>query len=1248
VSTNIRKAVSCHGRRRETDEFLRLFQDARSGKSSFVQLTGRSGIGKTTLLAEVQHQLRDHGALVMEAHCRPGLPSYQPLTAVGRDVLAHLVQNNIQVKRISTWEHTLDVLQGRSLAAVNEDHDPRAFRIQLFDRYAEMLTATSQSRPVVVLLNDLEFADPGTLDLVQFLGRMLTSRPELGTCAFHGLLVTSCQGRSALSDDTMSVDDVNLSTMSLDALDADGVKDFLSSDEVVGRVLESTGGVPRLLGRMLTAGAAPEPDTSPLAGLDRDARHLLEVMAVAGRPLGPDTLHDLADLPHDKLARTIALLTEQGVVEKIVAEGEIRTGFASAGEQEAAYGAIDDEHRRRLHASIGDHLGSMGEHELESCADHLLKSGREHGGERAVEAAVAAGQRLEISCSLEKAADLYERALELTDDTALGLDLTRRLCDLLELTGHIDRALVHAESLRKDRPDDAEADLRVAHLHLLKNDHASMRRVLDGVLRRPDSWSHDPVLSIRIQATVGESMYLAGETATARTACREGMKLCEGVEDSLEKSLEEIRLRNTLGIIYLERGEQDRAHELFTRNLDTARAMARRPEELRAMGQLGLTEMKRDNYTEAEAWYREARSMAESMGEHRLLGVCLQHLGVLEERRRNYGKALDLYQSAVAVMKKTGHRSYLAWVAVDLGKLYLELGDVSRADAMMDMASRLTDTEPPVNTQINLEILRGKIAQNQCKYREAAGRFEHAVNLAREAGHEERQNRALLELAALDLERGEYMTALHLLQDRVTLPREGSLRVRALLLRAQGALELDRLEGARIDLIEVLELNEVLADPEAAWQVRFLLALVAHKQQRVSEFGRWLKEARAAEKKARAGVPDEYLELLADQPLRAAMHQSLKDAGRRSGRDSAIGKRQTNEGKQRWRKRYSDIVGEHPRLMQILGHIDRVAPTDTTVLIRGESGTGKELVAKAIHTHSQRSKRALVAVNCGALVESLLLSELFGHERGAFTGASQRKKGRFEVADGGTIFLDEIGDISPRTQAALLRVLQEREFERVGGTAPLRVDVRIICATNRNLEDMVARGEFREDLYYRLRGVQLHLPPLRKRLEDVPLLADHFLHRISVQRDIAATSLTGDAELLLQSYRWPGNVRELENVLRSVSLLADSTMLDTEDFEEYPELAATARELAQRSGAAVRSEDLDPERPATPQGQASAYRSVRDEGLSLKEYKTRIEQECIREALAEAGGNITRAAKLLGMKRPRLSQLIKEYGLAVR
>ena len=221
--------------------------------------------------------------------------------------------------------------------------------------------------------------------------------------------------------------------------------------------------------------------------------------------------------------------------------------------------------------------------------------------------------------------------------------------------------------------------------------------------------------------------------------------------------------------------------------------------------------------------------------------------------------------------------------------------------------------------------------------------------------------------------------------------------------------------------------------------------------------------------------------------------------------------------------------------------------SSSTVLIRGESGTGKELVAEALHRASDRAAGPLVTVNCAALVETLLLSELFGHEKGSFTGAFARRRGRFELAEGGTLFLDEIGDISPRTQVALLRVLQERTFERVGGTTAIRANVRIVCATHRDLRAMVERGEFREDLYYRLRGITLEVPALRARIGDLPRISDHLLARIAAERAEPAKTLAPDALELLARHRWPGNVRELENALRVASLFAESAAITASD-----------------------------------------------------------------------------------------------------
>ncbi|MFI5302626.1 MAG: sigma-54 interaction domain-containing protein, partial [Polyangiales bacterium] len=356
------------------------------------------------------------------------------------------------------------------------------------------------------------------------------------------------------------------------------------------------------------------------------------------------------------------------------------------------------------------------------------------------------------------------------------------------------------------------------------------------------------------------------------------------------------------------------------------------------------------------------------------------------------------------------------------------------------------------------------------------------------------------------------------------------------------------------------------------------------------------------------------------------------------------------------------MVGSDPALRALMSAVRRVGPSDATVLIHGESGTGKELVAEALHDASNRANATLVKVNCAALVETLLLSELFGHEKGAFTGAVARRRGRFEIADGGTLFLDEIGDISPRTQVALLRVLQERTFERVGGTTPIRVDVRIVCATHRDLATMVSRGEFREDLYYRLRGVQLEVPPLRARTADLRELCDHLLQQIAREHLQPARTLSVDGLALLAAHRWPGNVRELENVLRAVALLSDGLELTARDLAEHVDvLRPLEQALAQNSGvAAIEEADLDDEGPSSitslsvmpvlPSAEASAtavaYGQIRGGAVSLFEMKRMIERDCIARALSETRGNITRAAALLGMKRPRLSQLVKHYGLS--
>jgi two-component system response regulator PilR (NtrC family) len=320
-------------------------------------------------------------------------------------------------------------------------------------------------------------------------------------------------------------------------------------------------------------------------------------------------------------------------------------------------------------------------------------------------------------------------------------------------------------------------------------------------------------------------------------------------------------------------------------------------------------------------------------------------------------------------------------------------------------------------------------------------------------------------------------------------------------------------------------------------------------------------------------------------------------------------------------QRFSGIIGRSPRMKQVFDLIIQAAPSRSTILITGESGTGKELVARAIHTNSSRAERAFVTVNSGNLPPDLLESTLFGHVKGAFTGAVYPKKGLCDLADKGSIFFDEIGNIPVETQAKLLRVMQEREFMRLGGMETIKIDVRIIAATNCDLRQMVEDGRFREDLYYRLHVINVYLPPLRERKDDIPLLAHHFLEKYTEENNKGGLELTGDALDLLMDYDWPGNVRELENVMERAVVLC--------------------------AGARI-GPDLIPEHVrAAPSFQLPRF-TVPPEGISFKEVITNVEKRLIESTLEAAGGVQKKAAELLRIKPTTLNEMIKRYDIGPR
>jgi DNA-binding NtrC family response regulator/tetratricopeptide (TPR) repeat protein len=1243
-----RTAGRCVGRERELGRLAALFEAGRDSSGGRVALiTGEAGVGKSRVLDELGARLEANGVPVLEGRCREAAPPYLAVI----EIVEAAVRTLGATAAAARGREVLEALRGRQAIAAGARTDGwEVKRAALFEQVSSFLVDAARPRPVCVLIHDLHLADGATRGLVAHLAQTRFGAPELdgrGGERLWGLLALSA----------CELDDAWLAgaageRLALAPLDSEGVRAFLQSPEVVSFFAEATGGRPRALEAILESRPvdADELLRARVERMSPAARAIAEALAVLGRSTGVETLRRVAGSRIDgdgQLSRALAELSEARLATRLVVDGELRLGFSRAGDEQAIYRRLDERTRRRLHASAGRLLASSlstdaPSDDLVAVAEHLLRGAV---GEEAVQAALAAGERLEITYGYDRAIDLYRRAHATTTRDEVRATVEARLCELERLVGDYGAALESAERLRR-RKADAAAHRRLAQLHVLRDELDLALAALDEASRLASTAAPADRAELgRVRAQRAEAFFLCGRLDEAKLECTAALD-CSS-DDDVEAQDRRLAVQNTLGKVVLAEGNYVGASDLFAANLAEARRLGRAFEECRALYNLGIAQLRLGNAVEAQARYQAALKVAEASGDLRNRAFCLQNLGVLAHWRNDYATALTYFHDAVTAFKTIGQRARLAWLALDLASVYLDLNESGRAQAMVDLADRFSDGAPPAAIVIERELLDGRLRARHGELDQAAARLESAEARARAADDHERSIEALLQLCRVELERGQLARADERLAGLGHVSAQGT-RARALLVG--GELEVARGEPlkARRLLLEAAELFHRLGDLEGEWRAHFQLGRAAQARGDQAEGDRRFRTAQTIDARVREQVPDEHREAHADDRDRRALERALGlprvlrldgDAQRNDRERPRLVAVETPS-------RYPRIVGRHPRLTQVFNLLDKVAPAESLVLIRGESGTGKELIADAIHSGSSRAKAPLVKVNCGALVETLLLTELFGHERGAFTGALQRKKGRFEQADGGTLFLDEIGDISPKTQVALLRVLQEREFERVGGTTPVKVDVRILCATNRNLEQMVARGEFREDLYYRLKGIQIELPALRERADDIPLIADSLLERVAEERGPGHRErkrLSPEAVQLLMTYAWPGNVRELENVIRSVSLFADGPVISVNDFSDYTEVFRSWRGETVREAPKVAAVPAQPSENGT--APASSWLRLSSEKLSLKGLKTKIEVECITEALTRSHGNITRAAELLGMKRPRLSQLIKEHGI---
>ena len=1248
----------CVGRDRELDRLTALLDEAVTADAGRVALiSGPAFVGKGAVLEAFGARARDRRALCLHGRCSDGFGAapYGPMLAALRGAVG--VGESQDAATVAVVQ-AIQALEGRARTitlATPGQPDPLAHgswelrRVALFESVARALGLLSRRAPVVLLIEDLHLADRATRELVAHLAQTRLGVADLDGSGLEGVGATEggtgARMRGLLAVSSCDPDDAWLVgaaaiKIALEPLDLDGVRAFLGSPEVVAFFVEASGGRPRALEALLETRPAPADEilSGRLERLSVPAMALCRGLAVLGRPSSVELLAEVSEIAPESVGRSVTELSLASLLDKIVVDGELRLCFRRAADEEAIYRrlCVDDAVVRRLHARAG-YLLSMrrraGTDDAVTIAEHLLRGS---AGETAVDAALEAGQRLELSFAYDRAVDLYRRAHAVTSRAEIAVILDERLAELLRMVGDYEGALVHAERLRRAVRDSA-SHRRVAQLHVLRDE---LDLALQAFGAAEELAADNQAELARVRAARAEAWFLAGRHAEAMAECARALELPPS--DDVDANAELIQVRNTLGKVLLGRGQYARAAEIFAANVDASRATGRSFEECRALFNLGIAQLRLGHTAEAQARYQAALRVAETVGDHRNRAYCLQNLGVLAHWRNDYTTALAYFHDAATAFKTIGQRARLAWLALDLASVYLDLRALDRAEAMLQLAVRFADGQPPAAVLVDRDLLDARLRLAKGDVAGAAKLLESTRLEAEAIGESERAVDAALHLAKLELGRGGLERARTILASLGALDAQAT-RARAQLLRGQLELASGHADAACLALEEAADRFRRVGDLEGEWRAQAGLGQAAAVLGDDLEAKRRMQRAELIDARVLERVPEEMRVSHGADPERRALYRALGMPGTEPvlvpviAAAPAVAVSEVSLGR---------MIGRHPSLARVTSLVSKVAHADSLVLIRGESGTGKELVAEAIVSASARRNKAFVKVNCGALVETLLLSELFGHERGAFTGALQRKKGRFEAADGGTIFLDEIGDISPKTQVALLRVLQEREFERVGGTTSVRVDVRILCATHRNLEQMVSRGEFREDLYYRLKGIQIELPSLRERADDLTLLADHFLGQVAEERGVPLKRLSSDAAKLLGRHDWPGNIRELENVIRSVSLFADGEVIEVRDFTDYVEVFRDVGDAAQRH-VAMRPVETAPtvEPNQNDQTGGQSWARLCNEGLSLKELKRRVEIECITEALERAGGNITRAADLLGMKRPRLSQLIKEHGL---
>lgn len=805
-----------------------------------------------------------------------------------------------------------------------------------------------------------------------------------------------------------------------------------------------------------------------------------------------------------------------------------------------------------------------------------------------------------------RAVALFDRALS-DPDCRDGADLRREAAESSGMLGRHAEAVARLAVDERTGPPANRAAL--AEACQLSEDVPRARRIL-----AEGTGSADARWLVEWERQAAECRLLEGDATGALRSAEEALR-----RRTLGGRLR-VRLLDLCGRARLAGSEFAGAADSFAAAARGAAGLGDPRLEIRAVINESICRLRMGEHEAAARGFRDAAYSASMLGFRREEAIAAENVAVLEHYRRRYAPALADYRRALALLDAQGNPEYVARVAHNLGELLLRLGDPVGAAEQADFADRTTAKAGAASPALRGEaaLLRTRIALALGRTEEAEGTLAEARAAYADTDEPARQ----AEIAVLEAQRlardGHGDEAHDRIRGRTPLlarfPRHHAeaLLTAADLLLARGSDPTASLQRAR-------ETAERLEDDELLWRIDFRFALHALELHRLDEARRTLDRAERVADRIRTAAPAEYLGRLDRMPERAG----LKRLARRleaAETAAAPPPRPVGPGEDR----PSPWVADSAASRSLVDRAGRVAAGDWAVLLTGETGTGKDRLARWIHDHSPRRNGPFVKCSCGAIAEDLFLGELLGHERGAFTGAADRRAGWFEAAAGGTLFLDDVSEAPSRIQAVILRVIEERRLTRLGGTEAIPIDARVICATNRSIDAMVERGAFRRELFYLLRPFRLHLAPLRERPEDALAIAEAFVRRTGTP------GLDADARRLIETHPWPGNVRELENALRAAAALAAGRTLCAADLRGTGALGPAsdggeARRIAERLTA-----EID---------------DVLEGRRSLTDVTDALEGRIISRALERSGGNVAAAARLLGVPRSRLSRTARRLGI---